>query len=119
MQGSEYLIQGRKNLKNWVIQLILPTNRMEIDSLEKSPRLNLDQDKIGNRLGYEMILPIAGGLEPNDLKGPFPPKPFYDAMFLYQDVYSQCFPGRLDGLFFPVTSNNGALRIYLLNLGIL
>jgi len=26
-------------------------------------------------------LPIAWGLEPDDLKGPFQPKPFYDSMY--------------------------------------
>jgi len=25
---------------------------------------------------------MAGGLEPDDLSGPFPPKPFYDSMIL-------------------------------------
>ena len=31
---------------------------------------------------WEMPLPIAGGLELHDLKGPFQPKPFYDFLFI-------------------------------------
>jgi len=27
-------------------------------------------------------LPMVGGLEPDDLQGPFQPKPFYDSMIL-------------------------------------
>ena len=32
--------------------------------------------------GGEISLPIAGGLELDDLKGPFQPKPFCDSMIL-------------------------------------
>jgi len=31
---------------------------------------------------WEMSLLMAGGLEPDDLEGPFQPKPFYDSMIL-------------------------------------
>jgi len=29
---------------------------------------------------WKMSLPMAGGLEPDDLQGPFPPKPFYGSI---------------------------------------
>jgi len=35
---------------------------------------------LSNLVYWEMSLPIAGGLELDDLKGPFQPKPFYDSM---------------------------------------
>jgi len=31
---------------------------------------------------WKMSLLMAGGLEPDDLEGPFQPKPFYHSMFL-------------------------------------
>jgi len=35
-------------------------------------------------LGWgEMSLLMAGGLEPDDLRGPFQPKPFYDSMKMH------------------------------------
>ena len=39
-------------------------------------------EAVSNLVKREMSLPIAGGLELDDLKGPFQPKPFYDAMKL-------------------------------------
>ena len=35
---------------------------------------------LSNLVEREMTLPIAGGLELDDLKGPFQPKPFYDPL---------------------------------------
>ena len=35
---------------------------------------------LSNMVKREVSLPIAGGLELDDLKGPFQPKPFYDSM---------------------------------------
>ena len=35
-----------------------------------------------NLVYWELSLPIAGGLELNDFKGPFQPNPFYDSTIL-------------------------------------
>ena len=35
-----------------------------------------------------VTLPIAGGLELEDLGGPFQPKPFYDSMIIKQTAYN-------------------------------
>jgi len=34
---------------------------------------------LGNMVWWEVSSPEAEGLEPDDLKGPFQPKPFYDS----------------------------------------
>jgi len=35
---------------------------------------------VSNPIEWEVSLPIARELEPDDLKGPFQPKPFYGSM---------------------------------------
>jgi len=38
---------------------------------------------VSSLVWWKMSLLMAGGLEPDDLSGPFQPKPFYDSMNLY------------------------------------
>ena len=38
---------------------------------------------LSNLVWWKMSLLMAGGLEPDDLEGPFQPKPFYDSMIRY------------------------------------
>jgi len=38
---------------------------------------------LSNLVWWKMSLLMAGGLEPDDLQGPFQPKPFYDSMILW------------------------------------
>ena len=35
---------------------------------------------LGSLVWWLATLPVAGGLEPDDLYGPFQPRPFYDSM---------------------------------------
>jgi len=37
---------------------------------------------LSNLSWWKMSLLMAGGLEPDDLEGPFQPKPFYDSVIL-------------------------------------
>jgi len=37
---------------------------------------------VSNLVWWKVTLLMAGGLEPDDLQGPFQPKPFYDSMIL-------------------------------------
>lgn len=37
---------------------------------------------LGGLVWWEVFLPVAGGLELDDLGGPFQPKPFYDSIVL-------------------------------------
>ena len=58
----------------------LPSEVIDTCSLEAlKPRLD---GALGNLVWWELSLPTAGGLELDDLKGPFQPKPFYDFMIL-------------------------------------
>ena len=58
----------------------LPREAVDAPSLE-ALKASLDE-AVSNLVQREVLLPIAGGLELDDLKGPFQPKPFYDAMKL-------------------------------------
>ena len=51
---------------------------MDVPSLEAF-KARLD-GALSNLVWREVPLPIAGGLEIDDLKGPSQPKPFYDSM---------------------------------------
>jgi len=37
---------------------------------------------LSNLVWWKMSLLMAGGLEPDDLSGPFQPKPFYDSVII-------------------------------------
>jgi len=58
----------------------LPSEAVDAPSLEAfKARLDV---ALSNLVQEEMSLPIAVGLELNDLKGPFQLKPFYDSITL-------------------------------------
>ena len=62
----------------------LPSEVVDAPSLEAF-KARLD-GALSNLVYREVSLPIAGGLQLGDLKGPFQPKPFYDSVILHQKV---------------------------------
>jgi len=56
----------------------LPSEAVDAPSLEAF-KARLD-GALSNLVYWEVSLLIAGGLELDDLKDPFQPKPFYDSM---------------------------------------
>ena len=58
----------------------LPSEVVGAPSLE-ALKARLD-GAVSNLVKSKMSLPIAEGLELDDLKGPFQPKPFYDSLIL-------------------------------------
>jgi len=48
---------------------------------------------LSNLVWWKVSLPIAGGLEPDDLQGPFQPKPFCDSMTQSLSFYFQATKG--------------------------
>jgi len=58
----------------------LPREAVSAPSLAVS-KARLD-GALSNLVRWKVSLPMAGGLEPDDLQGPFQPKPFYDSMIL-------------------------------------
>jgi len=56
----------------------LPSEVVDAPSLEAF-KARMD-GALSNLVWWEMSLPVAGGLELDDPKGSFQPKPFYDSM---------------------------------------
>ena len=67
---------------SWLDSQLHPTNPFAgiIKRMEQHGQVKLD-GALSNLIWWEVSLPIAGGLELGDLKGPFQPKSIYDSVY--------------------------------------
>ena len=78
----------------------LPREVVDASSLEMF-KARLD-GALSNLVWWKVSLPIAEGLELDDLYGPFQPKPFYDSIIFYEVGKLGCRSPFIDSLVFGI-----------------
>jgi len=95
MRGNGFKLEkDRSRVDIWkklfTVSVVRQWNRL-LSEVVNAPSLEAFKDRLGeassNLVLREVYLPIEVGLELDDLKGPFQPKPFYDSKRLILNRY--------------------------------